>query len=350
MLKGALAELAVGNPGRLGTDIGPVITEDARTAIEAHVEAMRSAGHEVHRATLPAACAGGTFVAPTIIQIPSISALDREVFGPVLHVVRFRRGEMDALLDQVNGTGYALTFGIHTRIGGTIEDAVSRARAGNIYVNRNVVGAVVGVQPFGGHGLSGTGPKAGGPLYLRRLLAEAPADAGLPGADAAAVKDWDARFGTTGACPAPFDVALALDGPVGEENLYRTEARGTVRCLATSGDALRQQVRAALSTGNRISVPVGHRGLLGELPGATLGWITEAETIVSGAVDAVLFEGDTADLLSLGKDLASLDGPIVPVLIARKDGTYPTEPLVRERSVSTNTTAAGGNANLMMIG
>src|SRR5690606_25579864 len=114
----------------------------------------------------------GTFVLPTMIEIDRISELQREVFGPVLHVVRYQREDLDALLDQINATGYGLTLGLHTRIDETIGKVVSTSRAGNVYVNRNMVGAVVGVQPFGGQGLSGTGPKAGGPLYLYRLLAD----------------------------------------------------------------------------------------------------------------------------------------------------------------------------------
>lgn len=355
MLKGALAELAVGDPARLSTDIGPVITDEARDGIEAHVAAMREAGHRVHRAALPAECARGSFAAPTIIEIADIAALRREVFGPVLHVLRFRRDGLDDLIERVNATGYALTFGVHTRIDETAARAVGRAGAGNIYVNRNVVGAVVGVQPFGGHGLSGTGPKAGGPLYLRRLLAAAPADTGLPGTDAPVVRAWDAAFGGagTGAAPAPFGVRLVLPGPVGEDNTYDTRARGVVGCLAASDDGLRRQVRAALATGNRVLLRRGDRARLGAPPPALADWIGEADEthgVEGGEVDAVLFEGERAALLALQQVLAAREGKIVPVFTARPDGAYPLEWLVLERSVSTNTTAAGGNANLMMIG
>ena len=180
MLRGALEELRVGNPARLDTDVGPVISAAARDGILAHVAAMRAAGHPVHAAPLPPECDGGTFVAPTIIEVGAVSNLKREVFGPVLHVLRVPRDGLDAAVDAVNATGYGLTFGIHTRLDEVAERMADRAAVGNVYVNRNLVGAVVGVQPFGGHGLSGTGPKAGGPLYLRRLLAACPADVGLP--------------------------------------------------------------------------------------------------------------------------------------------------------------------------
>jgi RHH-type proline utilization regulon transcriptional repressor/proline dehydrogenase/delta 1-pyrroline-5-carboxylate dehydrogenase len=177
MLKGAMGELTLGNPDRLSTDVGPVIDEEARGNILRHIEAMRAKGRRVHQADPGAAdtpaCRHGTFVPPTLIELDSIAELKREVFGPVLHVVRFPRTALDKLIDQINGTGYGLTLGVHTRIDETIAHIVDRADVGNLYVNRNVVGAVVGVQPFGGEGLSGTGPKAGAAL-------SAPAAVGLP--------------------------------------------------------------------------------------------------------------------------------------------------------------------------
>ncbi|WP_188590266.1 aldehyde dehydrogenase family protein, partial [Achromobacter denitrificans] len=170
MLRGAMRELSVGNPDRLSVDVGPVIDTEARNGIQRHIEAMRTAGHRVDQAELNGECRHGTFVPPTIIEIDDVGELTREVFGPVLHVVRYKRDELDALLEAVNGTGYGLTFGVHTRIDETIAHVTGQIHAGNVYVNRNIVGAVVGVQPFGGECLSGTGPKAGGPLYMYRLL------------------------------------------------------------------------------------------------------------------------------------------------------------------------------------
>ena len=183
MLKGAMGELSVGDPTRLATDVGPVITAEARDALAGHVATMRSRGHGVDALALPAAAAAGTFLSPTLIAIDKIAEVEREVFGPVLHVLRFKREKRDAVVDAINATGYALTFGLHTRIDETVRNVLAKTKAGNAYVNRNVIGAVVGVQPFGGSGLSGTGPKAGGPLYLRRLLEDAPR--GELGAEAA---------------------------------------------------------------------------------------------------------------------------------------------------------------------
>nr|WP_294556431.1 bifunctional proline dehydrogenase/L-glutamate gamma-semialdehyde dehydrogenase PutA [uncultured Rhodopila sp.] len=357
MLKGALAELSAGNPDRLSTDIGPVISAAARDGITTYIASMREAGHPVFQAPLAAECARGTFVAPTIIELDDPSQLTREVFGPVLHVIRFSRSRMDAVVDAVNATGYALTFGLHSRIDETIARVTARARAGNIYVNRSIVGAVVGVQPFGGHGLSGTGPKAGGPLYLLRLLAERPALCGLPPGKAdGAGRLWAAflaRSGETEAAdrvaslPAVAGVTRELTGPVGETNVYATEPRGTVLCHASRPSALLNQIGAALVTGNMALVEAGR---LPPLPAELSGRVRQAPRPLECPVDAALFDGDREALLAFTEAVAAKDGPIVPVCVALPDGTYPLEALVRERCISTNTAAAGGNPRLMMIG
>ena len=172
LLEGAMDELAVGDPADRSTDVGPVIDRDARDALERHVEAMRALGFVRHRAPLSEACARGSFVAPTLVVLDRLDRLTKEVFGPVLHVVEWDGAGLDALVDAINATGYGLTMGVHSRIDATIARVAARARVGNLYVNRNMIGAVVGVQPFGGEGLSGTGPKAGGPHYLARFAVE----------------------------------------------------------------------------------------------------------------------------------------------------------------------------------
>jgi RHH-type proline utilization regulon transcriptional repressor/proline dehydrogenase/delta 1-pyrroline-5-carboxylate dehydrogenase len=172
LLAGAMDELAIGDPGDLATDVGPVIDEAARDALEAHVARMQAAGLVRHRARLPTACAHGTFVAPTLIVLDRLERLTQEIFGPIVHAVTWRADALDALVDAINALGYGLTLGIHSRVDATIDRIVSRVRVGNVYVNRNMIGAVVGVQPFGGEGLSGTGPKAGGPHYLPRFAVE----------------------------------------------------------------------------------------------------------------------------------------------------------------------------------
>ncbi|MHA7840573.1 MAG: bifunctional proline dehydrogenase/L-glutamate gamma-semialdehyde dehydrogenase PutA [Gammaproteobacteria bacterium] len=169
MLKGAMDALMVGDPMLLNTDVGPVIDEEARHILQTHFEHMTQKGQLIHQVTLSQACEQGAFFAPCAFEIGSINELQREVFGPFLHVVRYKSKELPAVLEAINGTGYGLTLGIHSRIDSTIEYIQSQARVGNLYVNRSMTGAVVGVQPFGGEGLSGTGPKAGGPHYLDRL-------------------------------------------------------------------------------------------------------------------------------------------------------------------------------------
>ncbi len=171
MLRGAMDELVVGDPQLLATDVGPVI--DARRACGADAlhRRARARGRAPVHGSAPTH-EHGLFVAPTVIELPRAAALTREVFGPVLHVVRYRPERLDELVDEINGLGYGLTLGVHTRIDTTAKPIAQRARVGNVYVNRNMIGAVVGVQPFGGMGLSGTGPKAGGPHYLPRFATE----------------------------------------------------------------------------------------------------------------------------------------------------------------------------------
>jgi RHH-type proline utilization regulon transcriptional repressor/proline dehydrogenase/delta 1-pyrroline-5-carboxylate dehydrogenase len=173
MLAGAMAELKVGDPGLLSTDVGPVIDGDALCLLDEHAGRMQAEATFIARAPLdPEATAHGTFFAPSAWELRSLSQLTRENFGPALHVIRWKAGELDQVVDAINATGYGLTLGIHSRIDETIERIVARARVGNAYVNRNQIGAVVGVQPFGGQNLSGTGPKAGGPHYLPRFATE----------------------------------------------------------------------------------------------------------------------------------------------------------------------------------
>lgn len=172
MIRGAMAELRIGDPAWLSSDIGPVIDAKAKAGLEKHVQRMKQEAKLIYEVNLPKHAEYGTFFVPRAFEIPSISVLENEVFGPVLHVVRYNRKHLDKVIDSINATGYGLTLGIHSRINSTVEYIRSRVKVGNIYVNRNMIGAVVGVQPFGGEGLSGTGPKAGGPMYLTRLVHE----------------------------------------------------------------------------------------------------------------------------------------------------------------------------------
>ncbi len=170
MIKGAMAELKIGDPAKLNADVGPVIDETAKKRLQAHLAYMQDKGELLYSCELPEACSNGYFFAPRLYEIKDLSVLRGEVFGPVVHIVRFRADALDEVIDQINSSGFGLTLGVHSRIQFVRERVAQRSRVGNVYINRNMIGAVVGVQPFGGHGLSGTGPKAGGPHYLSRLV------------------------------------------------------------------------------------------------------------------------------------------------------------------------------------
>jgi RHH-type proline utilization regulon transcriptional repressor/proline dehydrogenase/delta 1-pyrroline-5-carboxylate dehydrogenase len=371
MLKGAMAELSLGNPEQIAHDIGPVIDAEAQANIQRHIDKLRAKGRTVHQACrADQDITQGTFIAPTLIELPDLSDLEREVFGPVLHVVRYRRADFERLLQQINGTGYGLTMGLHTRIDETIDRVVEAAHAGNLYVNRNIVGAVVGVQPFGGEGLSGTGPKAGGPLYLYRLLAQRPAQAlaqpfGIARSQntprdgqqaSAALADWR-RQNEPGANnePAVFfsGRSFELPGPTGERNSYHVLPRQAVLCLAdTNADRL-TQLAAVLAVGSRAIWPEQdfqacalHR----RLPSVVQARVQLAEDLQQVEFDAVLQHGDSTSLLRTLGEIAQRPGAIVSVTgMPAGCSTVPLERLVIERALSVNTAAAGGNASLMTL-
>ena len=371
MLKGAFQELSLGSTDQLSVDIGPVITAEAKQTIEAHVERMRGLGCKVEQQPLPAGTEKGTFVAPTIIEIKTLADLKREVFGPVLHVMRFKRDQMDSLIDEINATGYGLTFGLHTRLDETIAHVTERVKAGNIYVNRNVIGAVVGVQPFGGRGLSGTGPKAGGPLYIGRLVQKAPVPPQHSSVHSdPALRDfasWLGAKGHNGEAEAAREMGGAsalgmvkeLPGPVGERNLYTLHPRGRILSVPQTVKGLYRQIAAALATGNTVMIDQasGLESALSGLPAsvsARIGWTKDwnADAPFAGA----LVEGDGLRVTEINRKIAALDGPLVLVQsastaeIEADPEAYCLNWLLEEISTSINTAAAGGNASLMTIG
>ncbi len=372
MLRGAAAELRIGDPADVRTDIGPVIDAEARAGLESHVAAMESTGTRVTRLPLTPDCSQGTFVAPTIIEIGDIAQLRREQFGPILHVLRYRARDFDRLLDAINASGYGLTMGVHSRIDETIERVIARAHVGNLYVNRNTIGAVVGVQPFGGEGLSGTGPKAGGPLYLHRLLRRSPGpalEAAAPAIEGEAFRAFVAWLdGAARALIEGDDTAvlrdrvdayrsktisglrLVLPGPTGEDNSLRFVPRGLVAGVADTTAGRLHQVLAALATGNRIvfadETPV--RSLVEAMPKLVVEELMLSAEWFDMPLDALLVDATDTEADSWRARLAARGGPILPLL--RPEPEYDPTRLVHERSVSVNTAAAGGNASLMAMG
>jgi len=293
MIKGAMDELTVGDPWHLSTDVGPVIDAEAKATIDAHI--AEAQGRVLHQIAAPNT---GTFVTPTLISVNGINELEREVFGPVLHVATFEASELDHVIDAINATGYGLTFGLHTRIDTRVQHVTDRIRAGNIYVNRNQIGAVVGSQPFGGQGLSGTGPKAGGPLYLSRFVR---------GAATAAAQ-------------------LDLPGPTGEANTYSTHPRAPVACLGPGREVAQQQAQAVRAAG-------GATVLYPDLA-------PEKLTNVAGISAAIIW---TDNARPYAQALAARPGPILPLIT----GQPTAADVVEESHLCIDTTAAGGNAALL---
>ena len=369
MLKGAVQELTIGRTDRLSADVGPVITAEAKGDIERHIEKLRQSGCKVEQLSLPAETSKGTFVAPTIIELNTLSSLTREVFGPVLHVMRYRREDLDHLIDEINASGYGLTFGLHTRLDEMIDHVTSRVHAGNLYVNRNIIGAVVGVQPFGGRGLSGTGPKAGGPLYLSRLTQSAlqtPSDGGRQSdPDLLAFVQWleaqgkrkEAEAARAAGQTSLLGMQVELAGPVGEANLYTLHPRGRILLAPLAEAGLYRQLASVLATGNTvvIATDTGLQKALATLPqpvSSRVTWIGNWQE--AGPFAGALIEGDAARVTSFNQKIAALPGPLVLVQAATSEALsmspgYNLNWLVEEVSTSINTAAAGGNASLMAM-
>ena len=429
MIVGAMRELRVGDPARLDTDVGPVIDGAALGRLEEHAEFMKKAGKLLHQCELSEECVEGFFFAPRLYEIESLGLLDREVFGPVVHLVRYKAEDLDAVVDAINALGYGLTLGVHSRIAAAADRIAKRARVGNVYVNRNMVGAVVGVQPFGGRGLSGTGPKAGGPHYLTRLVtlqgmsrrtgsvAEIPTEAkcgklsahadGLLNLLAERQASWavkpvvqraslirqfagvaafeagrccgldeqqlDEVVGRCGQLARQAERLLAepevLPGPTGELNLLRREERGVLLCLHAepfSAVDWATQIAAALVSGNSVVAAANEKNRV--LAYALLSWFWEAG--VPADVLAPVSASEFAEMRALHQD-PRIRGLVIShcqkqaqasawLLAQRDDGIPPliAEPFsplylnrfVTEKTISVNTTAAGGNACLMTMG
>ncbi len=326
MLTGAMDALRLGNPWDLSTDCGPVIDDEAHRGIADHIQTARAEGRLVHEIPTPNT---GTFIAPTLIRVNGIADMQREIFGPVLHMASFKSHELDDVIDAINATGYGLTFGLMTRIDDRVEHVTQRVQAGNHYVNRNQIGAIVGSQPFGGEGLSGTGPKAGGPHYLARFVAhDAPAarggwDSEMP---LSTLKDAIAQ---ANAAPKVPQADLVLPGPTGESNRLTARPRDVMLCMGPGADAAEAQANAVKTLGGIAVQATGH------IPAEVLTKLDD----ISGA----LYWADDETAQALVQALAARAGPITPLITGLPDAGH----VLHERHVCVDTTAAGGNAALL---
>ncbi len=374
MLKGAMQQLIVGNPAILKTDIGPVIDDEAKQTIDQHIQKMKSKGYPVHQlmfgATSQTELDKGTFVVPTAIELPNLDDLQREVFGPVLHIITYKYGELEQLISRINAKGYGLTMGLHTRIDETIQTVIQHAEVGNLYINRNIVGAVVGVQPFGGEGLSGTGPKAGGPLYMYRLMQhcsnkvlatpfavknEQTIFEGFNREVYQSLQNWAKQhLPQANREIEPFGVGkfYELQGPTGESNQYIILPRHRVLSIADTEQDQLHQLLAIFAVGSQAAV-MPNSPLLAKhkqtLPKDVLDAITTIKNITTDDFDAVLHHGNREEIFSLQQEIASRSGAIVGITHVEPNESIPLERLVIERAISVNTAAAGGNASLMTM-
>lgn len=373
MLKGAMEALTIGDPWAISTDVGPVIDDEAQASIREYCTTMGLQGRLIAKLEAPK---DGRFVAPHVFRVKGIEEMEREVFGPVLHVASFDADGIDAVIAAINRKGYGLTFGLHTRIEGRVQHFVDGIHAGNIYVNRNQIGAVVGSQPFGGEGLSGTGPKAGGPHYLRRFrkapeagteiaeghkvtateLADNLPDPTLGGWSTRPDRIAILRKHLRGKGAAAIGAAAAIDfgqvdlpGPTGEANTLSLSPRGRVLCLGPDADTLLAQTIQALAAGNAVlavapGAPAALSALTGKgLPLAAIDGRPDPVEARSLRVDVVAFSGKPEAARIVRKVIANRSGPIVPLVSeVLNPAAY-----AHERAVCVDTTAAGGNASLL---
>lgn len=298
MLYGAMDQLQVGDPSDFATDVGPIIDKAAKNKIDGHIALASTDGRLLKQLEAPA---HGTFVGPAVIAVDGISDVKEEIFGPVLHIARFSAGSISKVIDDINQTGFGLTFGLHTRVDDRVQDVIEQVQAGNIYVNRNQIGAVVGSQPFGGHGMSGTGPKAGGPRYLQSFY------------KLTSLEDSTSE-------------TLDLPGPTGESNRYSIEPRAHIYCMGPIVEQAREQADFATSSGCTEVVMANH------MEPQDLASLTE--------LGAVLYWGEGGK--EIRQALAARKDKLVP-LVSSKTSIG----LIDEVVVCIDTTASGGNAALL---
>ncbi|WP_438381584.1 bifunctional proline dehydrogenase/L-glutamate gamma-semialdehyde dehydrogenase PutA [Asaia sp. BMEF1] len=357
-LQAAISARYVGAPDQLRCDMGPVISAGARTRIEAHIDRMRRAGYRVWQPDLQAETLSGHFVAPTLIEIGRVADIGLEVFGPVLHVRRYARHELDGVVDALNATGYALTFGVQSRLRETLDRATARSRAGNIYVNRSIIGASVGMQPFGGRGLSGSGPKLGGPLFMPRLMHGAPCplapetEAAVPSAARAFLAFLEPRDPPSarkvraviahGLC----GLSLELPAPSGETNRYSLRPKGIVLCACESWPALLHAVGLALGTGNTVLVLAPDPAVewLRQVSRQLANLITRVNPGALPECDVMLIQRGAESAEQAALTITAREGMVVPVYDL---DTVRPEWLLSETVVTTNHAAIGADLDLV---
>ena len=376
MLMGAMDELALGDPWQWSTDVGPVIDVSAMEVINDHCEKMRAQGKLVKQLSIPD---HGFFCAPTLIELSGIEDLEEEIFGPVLHIARFAAKDIDRVVKDINDKGFGLTFGLHTRMDNRVQEIVDQIKVGNTYVNRNQIGAIVGSQPFGGEGLSGTGPKAGGPHYVARFLKGEPLGGNGSHDDLASTAEvqhavfelmaehekrhnWQANKFRYAALKSAIDMPLHFDalleerldptelpGPTGESNKLSFAPRGVIVATGPDKDTALLQAVTALVAGNAVVVvaegakEIAEKLAQSDAPILAIDGHIVIETISDlEGVDALASNADQAALRQIRKELAKGEKALIPLITEADPARY-----VLERHLCIDTTAAGGNATLL---
>ncbi|EPJ44199.1 MAG: proline dehydrogenase [Osedax symbiont Rs1] len=390
MLYGAMEQLTLGNPWLLSSDIGPVIDLAAKQKIEQHCAAFKAKGKLLKTIDTPKS---GLFIAPTVLQVSGIEELGEEIFGPILHVATFKGKDINKVVDSINQQQYGLTFGLHSRVDNRVQQLISNVHAGNTYVNRNQIGAIVGSQPFGGEGLSGTGPKAGGPHYLKRFLqansvSDAATDQTTPVSDSVAqskvqqsidklqgskvAADWPTvtdrvailkKLASSSSDNQQLLAAIAeatppqtMPGPTGELNVLSEVPRGLVLCLAANFASSFALSLCALSQGNSVVMVLADA----EVDSSALNVISELATsqgvplsILVGklsalslssmqGISAIASDYTASELRDYRLALAERQGALLPLI-----NEAAKERFILERHLCVDTTAAGGNASLI---
>lgn len=380
MLEGAAKELTIEDPWQAHVDVGPIIDTAALKNITDHCGKLEDNGQLLFKVPLPNDIPQGSFVSPAAFRIDNFEQLNREIFGPVLHILKYKEDQLDTMIEKINASGYGLTLGIQSRIDERINRVCSSAKVGNIYVNRNQIGAVVGVQPFGGEGKSGTGPKAGGPLYIQRFSKQPRTP--LAFLEHATPESLDSISWTNHrhrrsvltdiASKLPQDLSLLISdclkrnieytddsvdlvGPTGETNTLSLHPRGTVLCLGEQSDDIKpllKQITISLLAGNLVLLDKSvDTTVLGsaftDLPAGSISVseIDVLDTLSNSDFDAVAFDNNSDGEFTIRRTLAARDGTRIPILTSE-------EPIYRycaERVISVDTTASGGNASLLSI-